>query len=227
MNINIEKISIIILVMFVIYLFIQQRQTEEQMANTDVSALDISAIKTLSDISQALLNGGLTVPGNITTTGDLNVSGKSNLMPKGCIVAWSGAVDKIPATWALCDGKTNDTPNLVDKFILGNNVIIVDEKLKIGGAKSVTLTLANMPPHTHGGNTSSNGSHSHGINKGSGRDNDGTTNVQFLSNNNGSIQISAGGEHGHTITTDTGQGCAGVPFDIMPPYYKLCYIMKL
>jgi hypothetical protein len=37
-------------------------------------------------------------------------------VPAGAVVAWTGAVADIPASWALCDG-TNDTPDLTGKFV--------------------------------------------------------------------------------------------------------------
>lgn len=39
-------------------------------------------------------------------------------IPRGLICMWSGAVNNVPDTWALCDG-TNGTPNLSNKFIRG------------------------------------------------------------------------------------------------------------
>jgi hypothetical protein len=39
-------------------------------------------------------------------------------VPIGGIIAWSGTVATIPATWQLCDG-TNSTPDLRDRFIVG------------------------------------------------------------------------------------------------------------
>ncbi|MCW7547433.1 phage tail protein [Photorhabdus sp. APURE] len=43
----------------------------------------------------------------------------NNVLPKGIIVMFSGS--DIPDGWALCDGK-NDTPDLIDRFILGGKV---------------------------------------------------------------------------------------------------------
>ena len=39
-------------------------------------------------------------------------------LPAGVIVMWSGALDAIPAGWALCDG-SEGTPDLSNRFILG------------------------------------------------------------------------------------------------------------
>ncbi|MCX5905264.1 MAG: hypothetical protein NTV89_17740, partial [Proteobacteria bacterium] len=42
----------------------------------------------------------------------------SNGVPQGAIMMWSGAINQIPAGWALCNG-TNGTPDLRDRFIVG------------------------------------------------------------------------------------------------------------
>jgi hypothetical protein len=41
-----------------------------------------------------------------------------NRLPVGMIAMWSGAVNTIPAHWALCDG-TNGTPDLRGGFVVG------------------------------------------------------------------------------------------------------------
>jgi len=37
---------------------------------------------------------------------------------KGCIIMWSGSIDDIPKGWQLCDGK-HGAPDLRDRFIIG------------------------------------------------------------------------------------------------------------
>lgn len=49
-------------------------------------------------------------------------------IPIGTIIMWSGT--QLPENWSICDG-TNDTPNLIDKFVLATtetNVFIIDDK---------------------------------------------------------------------------------------------------
>lgn len=49
-------------------------------------------------------------------------------VPIGTIIMWSGT--QLPENWSICDG-TNDTPNLIDKFVLATtetNVFIIDNK---------------------------------------------------------------------------------------------------
>lgn len=82
------------------------------------------------------------------------------MIPKGTIVMWNGTT--IPKGWAICDG-TNDTPNLIGKFIKADNTAG-----NTGGNNTVTLNVENLPSHTHTISeliTSENGSntHSHSI----------------------------------------------------------------
>src|SRR5690625_7224204 len=74
----------------------------------------------------------------------------SKLTPVGAIIMWAGAINEIPAGWALCDG-TNGTPDLRSRFVVGYNSSEADYNAvgKVGGAKDVTLTEAQMPSHGH------------------------------------------------------------------------------
>lgn len=89
----------------------------------------------------------------LDVTGDINVSGKvkengNDLLPKGSIIMWSGA--EVPAGWVLCDGK-NDTPNLVDRFIMGGKAQKFDDKdtKRVSGNNKMTLERKHLPDHTH------------------------------------------------------------------------------
>jgi microcystin-dependent protein len=69
-------------------------------------------------------------------------------VPAGVIVMWSGATTDIPPGWALCDG-TDGTPNLTDRFIVGaGDTYFVNQT---GGEARHTLTIAEMPSHSHPG----------------------------------------------------------------------------
>lgn len=68
------------------------------------------------------------------------------MVPKGAIIIWSGAIDKIPSGWVLCDG-ANGTPNLTDRFVLG-----AGNSYAVGissGEVTHTLTVEEMPSHSH------------------------------------------------------------------------------
>lgn len=71
---------------------------------------------------------------------------------RGMILMWSGATNEIPSGWALCDGQVHDgtlTPDLRDRFIVGaGGTYDVNET---GGEALHTLTIAEMPSHSHPG----------------------------------------------------------------------------
>lgn len=78
--------------------------------------------------------------------------------------------------WVLCDGGSDGrgglTPNLVDRFLKGSTVANQDTKggsaelninnIQVNGTIGGTaLTVAQLPPHTHGGSTAPAGNHAH------------------------------------------------------------------
>lgn len=137
-----------------------------------------------------------------------------NGVPKGVITMWSGSIANIPQGWALCNGQ-NGTPDLRDRFVVGaGNGYTVGAS---GGA-AVTLTISQMPSHTHADN-----GHAHSLNA--------------LAGNEGSGVLGhsrAGGEMAFGINYWTGTGYAnlvntggGQSHENRPPYYALAYIMKI
>lgn len=153
-------------------------------------------------------------------------------VPVGAIMMWAGAINAIPTGWYLCDG-TNSTPDLRSKFIVGYNPGESDYDTvgKTGGAKSVILTEAQMPKHTHGASTDTKGAHTHsGLTfKGSNADN-GDPGALIVTNsveNNGTqnsttaLTGSAGG-HNHLVTVEETGGDS--PHENRPPYYTLAFI---
>lgn len=152
-------------------------------------------------------------------------------LPVGVILLWSGSVDTIPSGWVLCDG-TNGTPNLSHKFVVGTWMIAEDvyNVDATGGSETVTLTLNQIPSHTH--TIDSSGSHRHGF-VGDRR----LTSVadytiydetpiaydtQSDSDTGGHIYgTTQDGSHTHTI----GSAGSGAAHNNMPPYYALAYIM--
>ncbi|MEK4628117.1 hypothetical protein MKZ17_07910 [Solibacillus sp. FSL R7-0682] len=154
-----------------------------------------------------------------------------NPIPSGLISMWSGAVNTIPAGWALCNGQ-NGTPNLLNRFIVGaGSTYAVDAT---GGSDTVTLTAAQMPLHSHSGSslsTNTTGAHTHSmgdnygyiVNAGSG------SSEAFKYNVNASSPsyTQSGGNHSHSISGNTGSAGSGAAHENRPPYYALAYIMKL
>lgn len=166
---------------------------------------------------------------------------------KGVIVMWSGSADNIPEGWALCDG-TNGTPDLRDRFIVGagGEYTVGDT----GGAKEVTLTTEQMPKHSHTGSTNSAGAHTHtGTTNTAGEHSHGytrysgitrvsqitlvanawigttTANTSSAGAHSHTLNINSAGAHTHTVTTNETGG--GKPHENRPPYYALCFIMRV
>jgi microcystin-dependent protein len=155
-------------------------------------------------------------------TADKLASGLS-LIPQGTIVMWSGAISSIPSGWALCDG-ANGTPDLRDRFILGAGA--GENPGEAGGSNTKTLTVNELPSHTHAFTTNTTGNHSHGIHVANDDDFEEGDNKGGVDDTSGSgISTTSAGDHYHTGTTNaTGTGAA---FDIRPKYFKLVFIMKL
>ena len=166
-----------------------------------------------------------------------DMSGFSSI-PAGVIVMWSGASNAVPSGWVLCDGN-NNTPNLVDRFIVGAGSTYAVGAT--GGSNTVTLTTAQMPSHTHtatlslsGLTTSSAGAHTHSVNVTTPHGSGGWESVQggdnWADTSNISGAAKSAGAHTHTISgsgsvtnSNTGSGSA---HENRPPYYALCFIMK-
>ena len=166
----------------------------------------------------------------------------SKLTPVGAIIMWAGAINEIPAGWALCDG-TNRTPDLRSRFIVGYDPTQTDYNAigKTGGAKDVTLTEAQMPSHGH--TTELAGGHAHAYADSYYIENNSTiggtrvpgTVLEILAGNyigsertdsdNNRILYSnsmtqSGGQHSHIVKTSGG----GQAHENRPPYYTLAFI---
>ena len=139
-------------------------------------------------------------------TADKLAPGLQGGLPPGTIVMWSGALSAIPEGWALCDG-TQGTPDLRNRFVVGAGAVYASGD--VGGFDQVTLTVAQIPAHTHGysdkftdGNREDNGSHAW--------DATNDKNPRYVTENK-----------------TTGETGGNQPFDNRPPYYALIFIMKL
>jgi len=124
--------------------------------------------------------------------GILNIVGSG--VPTGGIIMWSGA--SVPGGWSLCDG-TNSTPDLRDRFIVSSGSAYSIGNT--GGANSVTLTVDQIPAHTHAITAKNDGSPS-------GAD---------------SSPRSA-----YAAEIDSGSTGGGQSHENRPPYYALAFIMK-
>lgn len=136
------------------------------------SHTDLNGIPDLKTRLTALESGAMPRTGGIMTggldfaAGNVNVqAGKlmekgAALIPRGCIIMWSGDINAVPAGWALCDGRTVDgiqTPNMVNRFVTG----VGDAAMRELGGNNV-LTITTNQSGAHGHNISVEGAHSHG-----------------------------------------------------------------
>ncbi len=148
-------------------------------------------------------------------------------VPSGCILLWSGAANAIPSGFVLCNGQ-NSTPDLRGRFIVGYSDTDNDYDVNdTGGSKDNTLSVSQLPSHTHTASVSDPG-HQH--------DTSVTNTKLFPSNGQTTIGYGGPGQYPATVFTmsnantgisvsnsSTGSGGA---IENRPPYYALCYIMK-
>lgn len=147
----------------------------------------------------------------------------SSLFAVGMIMMWSGSSSNVPDGWALCDGN-NGTPNLMGRFIRGATT-----SGGTGGYADATLVSHS---HSFSGTTSSNGEHNHtgysNLNLmyagGGGRPNDAPNGYATSGRQ---WQTLYGGSHNHSFSGGTSTVGDSATDKNLPPYYELCYIMKV
>ena len=133
-----------------------------------------------------------------------NIQGNVSI-PQGVILMWSGSIASIPATcWHIADGKSG-TLNLTDKFIVGAGSGYTVGT--VGGNNNVTLSIAQMPSHSHNASTITGATNDFlgGSVAGYG------INTPYSTSTPVSIVQSVGGSKAH---------------ENRPPYYALAYIQK-
>lgn len=151
----------------------------------------------------ATFNGPVTMTTNLTVSAPATIAGYGSI-PIGGIIMWSGASNAVPDGWALCDGSTvnsHATPDLRNRFVVGVGSSYALNAT--GGVDTVTLTTTQIPSHTHTYST--------------------------LTAYEKDLCGCAGQTH-HDVSTATGTSAAtggGQAHENRPPYFALCYIMRV
>lgn len=154
----------------------------------------------------ANIGGKLVVGGEVVRS---NGNAAFGTFPVGAIVLWSGAASNIPDGWRLCDG-TYDTPNLRGRFVVGYDADDGDHNTigNNGGEKTHKLTKDQLPSHYHsitmwGGDIADDWKKQNNLY---------LTHDKWSDQHNNRDFSSVGGDQ---------------PHENRPPYYVLCYIMRV
>ena len=222
--------------------------TSTQVIGGKISSISNHDTDDLSEGSSNLYHTTSRVRSSISASGDLSYNSSTGVMSfsapsafvQGMIILWYGNTNNIPSGFVLCDG-SNSTPNLTDRFVVGAGAAYSPGAT--GGESTKLLGTANLPSHTHTSGTlsASNKSLTGDITKISEcynvaggatgvftKKGTGNSPVTGSSSNSPTAGVDFDGSHDHNISGNTGDqgGTMGQSFDIRPPYYALCYIMK-
>jgi microcystin-dependent protein len=192
-------------------------------ASSDFSVSGKATLNSAEVSSGLTVNGATTLKGNTTFDNNVTIKGKLTVnstgtlagygtIPVGGIIMWSGT--SVPDGWALCNG-ANGTPDLRNRFVMGK--YNVGDTNSTGGREYVTLSVSNLPAHSH-------------LYAGDDQmDHIGDGNYKAWDNvvsRPGSYDAKSETSGAGTIfrTSSTGSGSS---FSILPPYYKLAFIMRV
>ena len=154
--------------------------------------------------------------------GALNVDTKfagNGTVPVGAILMWSGTTNDIPNGWILCNGQ-NGTPDLRDRFIMGaGNHYGVGTT---GGVASVTLATNQLPSHGH---TFKDAYYAESVVPSKVPTSGGYIDLGYEVTGSGNHDADNNYMYWRPMTTDNSG--SGTPVDIRPPYFALCYIMRM
>ena len=190
--------------------------------------------------------GNINFTGNIYKDGALWNMGVGDSIPIGTISPFYSST-LTDSSWLICDGATYQrshyvelantlgvspsattfqVPDLRDKFLKGKNTDTIGTT---GGSATTTLSVANLPDHTHTGTT------------GSGKTNFmrvvyaagsvwATNHTTGFNGNNGYGDTSGpdfpSSSHWHDFTTSSTTNATSTPFTNQPPYTTIIYIIK-
>ena len=161
---------------------------------------------------QSLEATDLVVNGNVKTSTSGSFAGYG-ITPVGGIIMWSGSPNQIPDGWALCNGQTSNgkkTPDLSGKFVVGYSASDSDYNSvgNTGGEKSVALTVAQMPSHSHSATVKVSG-------------------LAAASNGDKDFFAPSWKSQNASDTITTSTAGSGQSHENRPPYFAICFIMRV
>jgi len=180
---------------------------------------------TLHVTANAELDQGAFFNTDLTVRGSCTVDGVSMDVPPGTIVMWAGSVDKLPTGWLLCDADktvtaSNGVPvrvvDLRGRFVVGAG----SSKYPLfttGGEALVTLTTNNIPNHTH------IYTYDDELSKGSAWQ----EYAKPLDDTHTAHDYISSGDSQHGSVYETGVTGSSQAHENRPPFYSLCYIIKV
>lgn len=196
------------------------------------SKLDVSGD---ARVSGAVNAGTLSVSKDAKVEGNLSARSLTGLgaIPVGMIAMWSGEPKKVPAGWVLCDGQKTKSgivaPDLRGRFVVGYTVDNVayspsspNDYRSIGnsgGQEKVTLTVDQMPSHSHQGETEEVKTEL-GLRRTSGVG-ESHWGLAATGTDRGAYNLNK--PHKHKLSIANAGG--GKPHENRPPYYVLAFIM--
>ena len=148
---------------------------------------------------------------------DLNDQMDARGVPMGGIIMWSGLIANIPDGYKLCNGGSGakeTTPDLSNRFIMGSDGTSVLPGAT-GGTNSKTLSISEIPAHTHGA-----GTYKADTNFGS----------TYKTLGSGDNSLTKTWEHtgskDYGVTGTSGSRGSGNAFDNRPAFYVLAFIKR-
>ena len=166
--------------------------TYNAFTNTVTAGTFSGSGASLTSLNASNINSGTLADARLTN---------SSLFETGMIMMWYGSVASIPSGWVLCDGNSN-TPDLRNRFVVGAGTGGNYSPGDTGGANSVTLTVDQIPSHSHTYERTDVGID--------------VSDRPWPANNNDCDMT----------TQNTSSTGGGQSHENRPPYYALCYIMK-
>ncbi|WP_257291369.1 phage tail protein [Endozoicomonas sp. ONNA1] len=169
-------------------------------------------------------------------------------VPAGAIIMWAGTEAQIPSGWQLANGQGNTSngikiPNLQDRFIVGagsayavgNNGGSVSKTTGAAGSHSHTVSVGNttlstsqMPSHKHRLKLRASGDNGGSLSDGAVRTqfHHSSQQIKLMHSDNTADYEGGSGSHNHSGSSGS-SGSHSHTVDVRPPYYALCYIVKL